>query len=158
MTDLGPGSTFVFWRGYANGWDKQFDLPTSSIDELGHVTAGFYPQVFEDAAYSFLTSVAQREWPDYVVARMLITYRREVVLQRSPVTVYVAVDSVGHSSFDLTMVLVDIDGTACTQAEVHYVAWDRRTRRRRDLAQHESEALVGQIEKQASRAPFQGEK
>jgi acyl-CoA thioesterase FadM len=146
VNGLGPARGFSFPDDYATQWPVEHPLPASSIDELGHVTAAFYPVLFEDSAFAFLKAITGESAPDYVVARMLVDYRREVLLERSPVTVYVAVDAVTESSFDLTMVLVDAEGTPCTRAQVHYVAWDRQKRRRRDLEESEFQPLRRQLE------------
>jgi|tagenome__1003787_1003787.scaffolds.fasta_scaffold20990094_9 acyl-CoA thioesterase FadM len=122
-------------------WSLKCDVPATSIDELDHVTAAFYPRVFEDAAFEFIKSLLRRESADYVVGQMHLLYRREVLLTNAPVTVYVALDDVTDSSWDLSMVLVDLDGATCTVAANHYVAWDRERRCRRLLTTDEASAL-----------------
>lgn len=132
---------FQFPKDFDQYWSTDIDLPSESIDYLGHVTATFYAQIFEEAGLRFLVKIWETPDPSYVNAQVHIHYRREILIQDSPVRVFVSVSDVGQTYFDLTMVIADKNGIGRSATFNHYVAWDRDARQRRDLTESELAAL-----------------
>lgn len=132
---------FQFPADYSLGWSTQVEIPESSIDELGHVTAAHYAELFEESGLRFTRHMWNIENPSYVTAQAHIHYRRELLLSYSPITVYVSPSDFSQSTFDLTMVIVGPGHEPCAVAQNHYVAWDRNGRHRRDLDNAELQAV-----------------
>lgn len=94
------------------------------LDYLGHVTAASYASIYEEAFGRFMQERWATSEPSYVVAKLSITYVREVRMEHTPLTVKVCVQSSSSSSFSVSMVLVDVHGQVRSTAEARYVRWD----------------------------------
>lgn len=127
--------------GYGDWWVTSVVVWRSTIDYLGHMTAAHYPAIYEEVSLSFVCDITGIDDPSYATAQCTIDYRHEVLHSLSPVVVHVGVTRLDETSFDLTMVLLDQEGTVCGVAKNHYVAWDRGGRGRRSLDELELRAL-----------------
>lgn len=114
-------------------WATDRQLWWRDIDELGHLTAARYADLYQEACGDFVVEAWQAADSDYVVARTEIVYLREVRLVDSPVKVFVRASMVGRASFALSMVLTTANGRPCSTSRGVYVAWDRATRGARTL-------------------------
>ncbi len=133
MTTVSPRGAFTFPLNYETWWSTSYPVPTSSIDELGHMTAVHYPVALEYATAAFLTHTLRAQPPEYVMADLHIAYRREVTMERSPAALHVRLTLVGTTTFGIQAVLVDSEKVACAMADIRYVAWDRLARAKQAL-------------------------
>lgn len=131
----------AFPRGFESWWSLSLRLWQHQIDELGHLTAAQYPLIYEEAAFSFVTELFRDPRASYVTVRSQVDYPEEIVIERSPVTVHIAVAEVGRSSFGLTMVMSDREAHPCNLAQYRYVRWNMGARSKQELTTLEREAL-----------------
>jgi acyl-CoA thioesterase FadM len=122
-------------------WSTRIEVWWRDFDELGHMTAAAYPAAFEEGVGRFVTDRWGSHAPAYVTARTTIDYLHEVRRHRLPITVAVRPDTVGRTSFVLSLVLSDDDGTRCALGQTRYVAWDRELRAPRPLTDDERGSL-----------------
>ena len=78
---------------------------------------------------------------DYVLARVAIDFRQELVQDDDAVLVRVTLERIGTSSLTLHEEIRKLDGTLSAEAESVLVARDRQTGRSRPLNDAEREAL-----------------
>jgi acyl-CoA thioesterase FadM len=128
--------------GHADWWHTRRQLWWRDFDALGHLTAGCYGALFQDAFADFVLEAWGSLDAWYVAIRMEIDYLHEVMPEDSPVRVYVELDNLGRSSFGATMVLCTRSGTPCSVSRVVFVAWDGEHRRSRPLTSSEREGLM----------------
>ena len=122
-------------------WSTQRQLWWRDFDELGHLSAARYADLYQEAAGDFVVEAWQDAEADYVVARLDITYLHEIRRQGSPVVLLVSAGRVGRSSFELSMAVTSADGVLCSRAAGTYVAWDREERRSRTMTEAERSGL-----------------
>lgn len=134
--------TSVLPDGHARWWRTDRQLWWRDFDALGHLTAGSYGVLYQDAFADF----ALEAWGSldvwYVVTRMDIHYLSEIRPQDSPVRAHVRVDDVGRSSFNVTIVLRTAAGRAASVAKCFFAAWDGESRKSRPLTTSEIDGLT----------------
>lgn len=145
MSESNQYKAFEFPAEFQLWWSKEYSIPPSSIDELGHMTALQYPAIFDLSGWEFVTELFAENLADFVMAEVRVTYRHEVLLEKAPVRIYVHPTTVSKTSFTLTMVMADSAGTLCAQAKYRYVAWDRSTRTKRKLNESELNLIARHI-------------
>ena len=123
-------------------WSTQRQLWWRDFDELGHLSAARYADLYQEAAGDFVVEAWEDSEADYVVARLDITYLHEIRRQGSPVVLLVSAGRVGRSSFELSMAVTSADGVLCSRADGTYVAWDREGRRSRAMTEAERSGLA----------------
>ena len=123
-------------------WSTQRELWWRDFDELGHLSAARYADLYQEAAGDFVVEAWEDTEADYVVARLDITYLHEIRRQSKPVVLLVSAARVGRSSFELSMSVIAGDGVLCSRAEGTYVAWDREGRRSRAMTEAERSGLA----------------
>lgn len=122
-------------------WSTRRQLWWRDFDDLGHVSAARYADLYQEACGDFVVEAWGDPAASYVVARLDITFLHEIMREDSPVQLYVNPSRVGRSSFDLSMALGTAAGQLCSRAEGTYVAWDRHGRCTRPLAGAERSGL-----------------
>jgi acyl-CoA thioester hydrolase len=95
-------------------------------DALGHVNNAVYLTYLEEARDAFYTRVLGD--PVYVVARVEIDFRAEVLHADRIVHVGVAVERVGTTSLTTRETLRRTDGRVAAEARVITLLWDRDAR------------------------------
>jgi acyl-CoA thioesterase FadM len=129
---------------FASWWSVDRQLWWRDFDYLGHFTAASYAVLYEEACGALLTEAWNVPEPSYVVARLDISYLREVRRDDSPVRVYVRPNRVGRSGFSVEMVVCSASGVVCSTAVASYVAWDRAGRTSRPMTEAERAGLTAQ--------------
>ena len=79
---------------------------------------------------------------DYVLARVAIDYRRELVLEDDAVVVTAELVRIGNSSLTLREQVRTVDGELAAESEAVLVARDPRTGRSRPLTETERDAFA----------------
>ncbi|OUZ11165.1 hypothetical protein BHE97_04750 [Aeromicrobium sp. PE09-221] len=143
MTASRARDRFTFPERYESWWSTSYEVPPSSIDAYGHMTAVHYPTVFEQAATLLLIDIIGPDLPDYVMAALDVSYRHEVLLESSPLRLYLRPTIIGTTTCTLEIVLTDSKGTPCAVAHIRYVAWDRTARTKAPLSESDRAALEG---------------
>lgn len=104
-------------------WQSEFRLRLGEIDGLGHLTATAYLGLFEETRAAWIMSTLGVTYPSYVLARQHIDYLHEVRLADGPVTVSLAVQSLGNSSLRVTERLTTRKAL-CARSTATLVTWD----------------------------------
>jgi acyl-CoA thioesterase FadM len=130
-----------------SSWSTQRELWWRDFDELGHLSAARYADLYQEAAGDFVVEAWEDTEADYVVARLDITYLHEIRRQSRPVVLPVSAARVGRSSFELRMAVTTGDGVLCSRAVGTYVAWDREGRRSRAMTEAERSGLASMSSK-----------
>ena len=123
--------------------EKRIEIRWRDCDAYKHVNNAVYATYLEECRDEWVTRVIGElgsSW-DYVLARVAIDYRREVVLEDEEVTVHVELVRIGTSSITLAERITKRDGTLAAEAEAVLVARDPETGRSRPLTQAERAAL-----------------
>lgn len=123
-------------------WSTRRQLRTRDFDAFGHVTAARYAELYQEAAADFVVEAWEDQDASYVVARLEITYLREITRDGSPVRLFVRPSRIGRSGFGLSMVLATVDGVVRSRAEVAFAAWDRGGRCARPMSAAERSRLA----------------
>jgi acyl-CoA thioester hydrolase len=112
------------------------------LDALGHVNYATYLTYLEEARDVWLTrELGVPRGTEYVVGRLTIEYRSELVLADDPVRVEVVLGAVGNSSLTTLERVLAADSRLAAEAEVKIVFWDASRRRARPISQDERAAL-----------------
>jgi acyl-CoA thioester hydrolase len=112
----------------------------SDVDVYGHVNNVKYFEYYQEARLAFLASLGRdlaEPAEGLVVARLDVDYRRPILFRAEPYVVETWVSRVGTSSFGLSSVIGDDDGTVYSRAEATMVAFDRTTQSSRPLVEVE---------------------
>ena len=123
--------------------EKRIEIRWRDCDAYKHVNNAVYATYLEECRDEWVTRVIGElgsSW-DYVLARVAIDFRREVVLEDEEVTVHVELVRIGTSSITLAERITKRDGTLAAEAEAVLVARDPETGRSRPLTQAERAAL-----------------
>ena len=123
--------------------EKHIEIRWRDCDAYKHVNNAVYATYLEECRDEWVTRVIGElgsSW-DYVLARVAIDFRREVVLEDEEVTVHVELVRIGTSSITLAERITKRDGTLAAEAEAVLVARDPETGRSRPLTQAERAAL-----------------
>lgn len=112
------------------------------LDALGHVNYATYLTYLEEARDAWLTrELGLPRGTEYVVGRLTIEYRSELVLADDPVRVEVALRAVGTSSVTTLERVLSADARLAAEAEVKIVFWNASQRRARPISKDERAAL-----------------
>jgi acyl-CoA thioester hydrolase len=119
--------------------EKSIEIRWRDCDAYGHVNNAVYATYLEECRDEWLEAALGSEnsaW-DYVLARVAIDFRRELVLADKTVTVRVQLSRIGTSSLTLREEILKSDGTVAAEAEAVIVARARETGRSRPLTDAE---------------------
>ena len=123
--------------------EKRIEIRWRDVDAFRHVNNAVYATYLEEARDEWmeraLGGVADM-W-DFVLARVAIDFRRELVQADDAALVRVSLDRIGTSSITLREEIRKLDGTLSAEAESVIVARDRETGRSRPLSDRERVAL-----------------
>jgi acyl-CoA thioester hydrolase len=123
--------------------EKRLEIRWRDCDAYAHVNNAVYATYLEECRDEWLEQVLGADgavW-DYVLARVAIDFRRELVLTDGTVLVRVHLVRIGTSSITLREEILKIDGTLAAEAESVVVARDPKTGRSRPLAEVERAAF-----------------
>jgi acyl-CoA thioester hydrolase len=123
--------------------EKLIEIRWRDCDSYAHVNNAVYATYLEECRDEWLEAALGSEdsaW-DYVLARVAIDFRRELVLADKTVTVRVQLSRIGTSSLTLREEILKSDGTVAAEADAVIVARDRETGRSRPLAAQERKAF-----------------
>jgi acyl-CoA thioester hydrolase len=123
--------------------EKTIEIRWRDCDSYAHVNNAVYATYLEECRDEWLEAALGSEdsaW-DYVLARVAIDFRRELVLADKAVTVRVQLSRIGTSSLTLREEILKTDGTVAAEAEAVIVARDRETGRSRPLSEPERAAF-----------------
>lgn len=109
------------------------------IDTLGHLNQSLYHTFLEEARTAVVLDILGNGPVNYVLARVELDHRQEVVLADREVFAESWVQHVGTSSLRLGARVVKADGTVAAEGVTVLVGWDpeRRGARRLDGAERE---------------------
>jgi acyl-CoA thioester hydrolase len=119
--------------------EKQVEIRWRDCDAYAHVNNAVYATYLEECRDEWLEAALGGDdaaW-DYVLARVAIDFRRELVLDDKFVLVRVRLGRIGTSSLTLREEVMKLDGTISAEAEAVIVARDRGTGRSRPLTDAE---------------------
>lgn len=123
--------------------EKHIEIRWRDCDAYAHVNNAVYATYFEECRDEWLEAALQADgsaW-DYVLARVAIDFRHELVLADKAVIVRVHLVRIGTSSLTLREEVAKLDGTLAAEAEAVVVARDRETGRSRPLSEIERAAF-----------------
>ena len=123
--------------------EKRIEIRWRDVDAFRHVNNAVYATYLEEARdeWALLALGAAGDMWDYVLARVAIDFRQELVQDDDAVLVRVTLERIGTSSLTLHEEIRKLDGTLSAEAESVLVARDRHTGRSRPLNDAELEAL-----------------
>ena len=125
-------------------WHTEVAPRTEYVDYLGHVTAAAHLTLFEEAHWRWLAEITGDSHPAFVLARLELDYRHELLAEDGPVRVTIAPVEVTRSSTTVEEMLVSARGIH-TQARAVIVRWDRAARRSMPFLPLERERLLEQL-------------
>jgi acyl-CoA thioester hydrolase len=123
--------------------EKQVEIRWRDVDAFRHVNNAVYATYLEECRDELAEQVLEGigdPW-DFVLARVAINYRRELIQDDDIVVVGCVVDRVGNSSVTLREEIRTLDGELAADAEAVIVARDPATGRSRALTEAEREAF-----------------
>ena len=122
-------------------WSGEIALRWRDLDALGHLYYGEYLVLLDQARMAMFSASVPGLGADYVVARLEIDYRGQVVLDDGPLTAYVEVERVGRTSVTLRERLETHDGRVVVEARCVAVLWDSTGGVSREVTPAERRAL-----------------
>lgn len=123
--------------------EKQIEIRWRDMDAYLHVNNAVYATYLEECRDEWMERAlgsAGDPW-DFVLARVAIDFRRELVQADHAVLVRVALERIGGSSITLREEIRKLDGTLSAEAEAVVVARDRESGRSRPLTDGERAAF-----------------
>jgi acyl-CoA thioester hydrolase len=124
----------------------------SDVDSLGHVNNAVYLNYLEEARDRLIGQLfGQRAW-DFVLARVAIDYRSELVQDDGEVVVHCGVSGYGRSSIRTWERVEKREGTVSAEAESVLVARDPKVPKSRPLSEDEKGILDAVLEAGVRRA------
>ncbi len=113
---------------------------------LGHLNQSVYHELLEEGRAALIWELLRRVGTSrahgaYVLAHVDLDYHAEVRKDHGQVEVMVRVSQVGTTSFCLRHEVRLPDGTVAASGDTVMVAWDPRTRGKRQLTEDELAAL-----------------
>lgn len=123
--------------------EKRIEIRWRDVDAFLHVNNAVYATYLEECRDEWMERTlasAGDPW-DFVLARVAIDFRRELVQADDVVLVRVALERIGSSSITLREEIAKLDGTLSAEAEAVVVARDRETGRSRPLTDDERAAF-----------------
>jgi acyl-CoA thioester hydrolase len=137
-----------------SGGDVQIRLLIrwSDIDSLGHVNNAVYLNYLEEARDRLIGQLFGRRAWDFVLARVAIDYRSELIQDDGEVVVSCGVSGYGRSSIRTWERVEKRDGTVSAEAESVLVARDLKVSKSRPLTEDETGILDAVLEAGARRS------
>lgn len=125
-------------------WEIELPLRADYIDYLGHVTAAAHLTLFELAHGHWLAELMADPTPPFVLARLELDYRRELLEKDGPVTVSVVPERLTRST---VVVREELRSTQHmhTEATAVLVRWDREARRSMPFPPSERAGIEAQL-------------
>ena len=115
--------------------EKRIEIRWRDCDSYAHVNNAVYATYLEECRDEWLEAALGGDgsaW-DYVLARVAIDFRRELVLDDRRSSFASGSPRIGTSSLTLREEVMKLDGTVSAEAEAVVVARDRETGRSRPL-------------------------
>jgi acyl-CoA thioester hydrolase len=131
MANEGEGAVF----------ERRVDVRWRDTDALGHVNNAVYLTYLEEARDRFYEHVLRAD-PIYVVVRIELELRAEVLHEDRQVRVRIAVERIGTTSMTTRETITSAAGAVVADARVITVRWDRETRRPVPFSQAERERIA----------------
>jgi YbgC/YbaW family acyl-CoA thioester hydrolase len=123
--------------------EKRIEIRWRDVDAFRHVNNAVYATYLEECRDEWVERVlggVSDPW-DFVLARVAIDFRHELVQEDDVVVASVTLARIGASSLTLREAIRKLDGTLSAEAEAVLVARDRETARSRPLTDAERSAL-----------------
>ena len=117
------------------------DLRWRDVDMLGHLNQSVYHELLEEGRGAMFERMAPLGDFSFVLARVELDYRSEVLREHGHVEVVVRPVAVGRSSVTVENDVLLPDGTVAASGRSVMVAWDAAARRSRPLTERERETL-----------------
>lgn len=107
--------------------EKTIEIRSRDIDKLGHVNNAVYLTYLEEVRDEWLAGVLgpKASLENFVIARVGINYRSQVVQADDVVIARCGLDRIGTSSVTTREDIVLPDGRLISEAECVLVFWDR---------------------------------
>jgi acyl-CoA thioester hydrolase len=118
----------------------------SDVDSLGHVNNAVYLNYLEEARDRLIGQLFGRRAWDFVLVRVAIDYRSELVQGDGEVVVHCGVSGYGRSSVRTWERVEKQDGTVSAEAESVLVARDPKVPKSRPLTEDEKGILNALLE------------
>jgi len=128
--------------------ERRIEIRWRDLDAYGHVNNAVYLTYLEEARDAWVHQVLGKvtdTW-DFVLARVAIDYRRELVQDDATVLVRCGLGSIGRGSIRTREEIVKLDGTVSAVAESVIVPRDPSDGRSRPLTHEERSALEGELQ------------
>ena len=118
-------------------------LRQRDLDVLGHVNQAVYHELLEDVRSAFFRhTLPDLPFTGYVLVRVELDYRREVRIEHRYLIGECRVAELGRSRVELDNRLLLPDGDVAVEGRAVLVAWDERSRKSRELTEHERKQLL----------------
>ena len=127
--------------------EKRIEIRWRDVDAYQHVNNAVYATYLEECRDEWTTRAlagAGDLW-DFVLARVAIDFRQELVQEDDVAVVSVRLERIGTASLTLREEIRKLDGTLAAEAEAVLVARDRETGRSRPLTDEERAALEASL-------------
>ena len=123
--------------------EKRIEIRWRDVDAFRHVNNAVYATYLEECRdeWAERALAGTSDLWDFVLARVAIDFRHELVQDDDVVVVSATLARIGTSSITLREEIRTLDGTLSAEAESVLVARDRATGRSRPLTDAEREAL-----------------
>lgn len=116
----------------------------TDFDTLGHITHAAYPVYLDEARDAVLTATVgpftEFAW---VIVRVSIDYKREIVQGARQVVVRSRIAEVGRTSITFEQDVLRPDGEVAAACTSVLVAWDSQARAARPIEDRERALLIG---------------
>lgn len=128
--------------------EKRIEIRWRDVDAYGHVNNAVYLTYLEEARDAWVQQVLGKvaETWDFVLARVAIDYRTELVQDDVAILVRCELGSVGRRSVRTREEIVKLDGTVSATAESVIVPRDPERGRARPLTEDERSALARELQ------------
>lgn len=124
-------------------WTGEVPLRWRDLDAYGHVYYGEYLTLLDEARVAMLKAALAGADPSFVVARIELDYRSQLVVDDGPVTVAIDVERVGRTSLTLRERLSSRDGRLVVESSIVAVLYDLAAGAPRLVTDDERRALGG---------------
>jgi acyl-CoA thioesterase FadM len=126
-------------------WEIELELRQEYVDYLGHVTAAAHLTLFELAHGHWLAELMDDPSPAFVLVRLELDYRRELLLTDGPVTASVTPVELTRSTVRVREELRSASHGVHTEAVAILVRWDRERRRSMPFTPTERAGIEAQL-------------
>lgn len=127
--------------------EERIRIRWRDLDAYGHVNNAVYLNYLEEARDAFIQKVlgpVTDTWA-FVLARVAIDYRAELIQDDGEVLVRCRLHTIGRASLRTREEVAKLDGTLSAEAESVVVARDPATGRARPLTEEERAALEAEL-------------